>query len=688
MKLVLAEKPSAAQSFAKVLGATKREDGYLEGNGYLVSWCVGHLVELTPPEGYEERYAKWKYSDLPIFPEKWKYQVSSSTRKQFGILKKLMARADVDSLICATDAGREGELIFRLVYHQCGCKKPFERLWVSSMEDSAIRDGFQNLKPSSEYDALYEAALCRERADWLVGMNATRLFSCLYGQTLNVGRVMTPTLAMAVMREAEIFAFKSEPFYTVELTLSDFTATSERMKDKAEATVLAKNCIGAVVTVTKAESKEKAEKPPALYDLTSLQRDANRMLGYTAQQTLDYTQNLYEKKLVTYPRTDSRYLTSDMADMLPALVELVFSTFPIAGVETVPVSAGQVINDQKVSDHHAILPTRELQKCNFSELPKGEFAILQLICTRLLCAVGEPYRYTETQVELDKDGVPFTAQGKQVVQMGWKQFVPRDKEKKEEPIFPELLTGEGLSVHTAEVREGKTTPPKHYTEDTLLHAMETASADEMPEEAERKGLGTPATRAGTIEKLVRIGFLERKGDKKTKYLIPTHKGTALITVMPEQIQSPSMTADWEEKLLMIERQEYDSEGFMQEIKHVISGLVKNYEVIKEAEVIMNESKSVGKCPLCGASVEDRPKGYFCSVRECKFALWKNNRYFESISKTPTSSVVSALLRDGKVKLKGCKSARTGKTYDAIVYMEVSPDGKINFKMEFENGGKK
>ena len=688
MKLVLAEKPSAAQSFAKVLGATKREDGYLEGNGYLVSWCVGHLVELSSPESYDERYAKWKYADLPIFPEQWKYQVSSSTRKQFGILKKLMARADVDSLICATDAGREGELIFRLVYHQCGCKKPFERLWVSSMEDSAIREGFQNLKPSSEYDALYEAALCRERADWLVGMNATRLFSCLYGQTLNVGRVMTPTLAMAVMREAEIFAFKSEPFYTVELTLSDFTATSERIKDKAEAADLAKDCTGAVVTVTKAENKEKAEKPPSLYDLTSLQRDANRVLGYTAQQTLDYTQNLYEKKLVTYPRTDSRYLTSDMADMLPALVELAFSTFPVAGVETVSVFAEQVINDKKVSDHHAILPTRELQKCNFSELPKGELAVLQLICTRLLCAVGEPYRYTETQVELDKDGVPFTAKGKQVVQMGWKQFIPRDKEKKDEPILPELLTGEGLSVHAAEVREGKTTPPKHYTEDTLLHAMETASADEMPKEAERKGLGTPATRAGTIEKLVRIGFLERKGDKKTKYLIPTHKGTALVTVMPEQIQSPSMTADWEEKLLMIERKEYNSENFMQEIKQVISELIKNYQVIQGAEVMMNESKSVGKCPLCGASVEDRPKGYFCSVRECKFALWKNNRYFENIGKTPTSSVVSAMLRDGKVKLKGCKSARTGKTYDAIICMEVAPNGKINFKMEFENGGKK
>ena len=351
-------------------------------------------MELIPPEGYDEKYSKWRREDLPIFPERWRYQVSSGTRKQFGILKKLMERADVDSLICATDAGREGELIFRLVYHQCGCKKPFERLWVSSMEDSAIRDGFQNLKPSSEYDALYEAALCRDRADWLVGMNATRLFSCLYGQTLNVGRVMTPTLAMAVMREAEIMAFHSEPFYTVELTFSDFSATSERMQDKAEATALCKGCIGAVATVTKAESKEKIERPPALYDLTSLQREANRVLGYTAQQTLDYTQNLYEKKLVTYPRTDSRYLTHDMADGLPALVELVFSTFPVSGVEAVPVSVEQVINDKKVSDHHAILPTRELQKCNFSELPKGELAVLQLICTRLLCAVGEPYRYT------------------------------------------------------------------------------------------------------------------------------------------------------------------------------------------------------------------------------------------------------------------------------------------------------
>ena len=364
MKLVLAEKPSVAQSIAKVLDATKREDGYLEGNGYVVSWCVGHLVELSQPEAYDEKYSKWTYADLPIFPEQWKYQVSVNTRKQFGILKKLMARKDVESLVCATDAGREGELIFRLVYHQAGCRKPFERLWISSMEDSAIRAGFEQLKSSVEYDALYEAALCRERADWLVGINATRLFSTLYGQTLNVGRVMTPTLAMVVMREAAISAFRPEPFYTVELALQDFTVSSERIKVKAQAEEVCRNCVGAVLTVTKADNKEKSEKPPALYDLTSLQRDANRVLGFTAQQTLDYTQSLYEKKLVTYPRTDSRYLTSDMENMLPELVPSLFTIFPVNDVKNVPVHAAQVINDKKVSDHHAIIPTKETLKCS------------------------------------------------------------------------------------------------------------------------------------------------------------------------------------------------------------------------------------------------------------------------------------------------------------------------------------
>ena len=690
MKLVLAEKPSVAQSIAKVLGANKREDGYLEGNGYVVSWCVGHLVELAQPEAYDAKYGKWVYADLPIFPADWRYEVSAGTKKQFGILKKLMARDDVASLVCATDAGREGELIFRLVYHKAGCRKPFERLWISSMEDSAIREGFENLRSGTEYDALYEAALCRERADWIVGINATRLFSTLYGQTLNVGRVMTPTLAMAVMREAAIAAFKPEPFYTVQIGLDGFTAASERFKKKSDAEAVSKDC--SVAAVTKAERKEKSEKPPALYDLTSLQRDANRVLGYTAQQTLDYTQNLYEKKLVTYPRTDSRYLTDDMAHNLPDLVNMAFHTFPAPGVDKVPVHAEQVVDNKKVTDHHAIIPTRELQKCNLNELPKGELAILQLISTRLFVAVGDPHRYAETVIELDCGGTAFSAKGKTILHNGWKALARKSgstKSDEKEQVLPSVSVGDEMAVISTEIKEGKTSPPKHYTEDTLLQSMETAGADEMPDEVERKGLGTPATRAGIIEKLVRIGFLERKGDKKTKHLIPTHKGTALVTVMPEQIQSPSMTADWEEKLLLIEKGEYASEDFMDEIKDVIAGLIRNYEVIQDSEVLMSkESNAVGKCPVCGSSVEEKAKAFFCSNRSCKFALWKNNRYFESIGKSMTSTTAQKLLGSGKIKLKGCKSAKTGNTFDATVYMEVFEDGKTRFNMEFDNGGKR
>ena len=690
MKLVLAEKPSVAQSIAKVLGVNKREDGYLEGNGYIVSWCVGHLVELAQPEAYDAKYSKWAYADLPIFPSDWRYEVSAGTKKQFGVLKKLMARDDVTSLVCATDAGREGELIFRLVYHKAGCRKPFERLWISSMEDSAIREGFENLRSGTEYDALYEAALCRERADWIVGINATRLFSTLYGQTLNVGRVMTPTLAMAVMREAAIAAFKPEPFYTVQIDLDGFTASSERFKKKSDAEAVSRGC--SVAAVTKAERKEKSEKPPALYDLTSLQRDANRVLGYTAQQTLDYTQNLYEKKLVTYPRTDSRYLTDDMAHSLPDLVNMAFHTFPSPGVDNVPVHAEQVVDNKKVTDHHAIIPTRELQKCNLNELPKGELAILQLISTRLFVAVGDPHRYAETVIELDCGGTAFSAKGKTILHNGWKALARKSgstKSDEKEQVLSSVSVGDEMAVISTEIKEGKTSPPKHYTEDTLLQSMETAGADEMPDEVERKGLGTPATRAGIIEKLVRIGFLERKGDKKTKHLIPTHKGTALVTVMPEQIQSPSMTADWEEKLLLIEKGEYASEDFMDEIKDVIAGLIRNYEVIQDSEVLMSkESNAVGKCPVCGSSVEEKAKAFFCSNRSCKFALWKNNRYFESIGKSMTSATAQKLLGSGKINLKGCKSAKTGNTFDATVYMEVFEDGKTRFNMEFDNGGKR
>ena len=465
MKLVLAEKPSVAQSIAKVLGATKREDGYIESNGYIVSWCVGHLVELAEPEAYDEKYSKWTYNDLPIFPVNWQYEVSSGTKKQFGILKKLMARDDVASLVCATDAGREGELIFRLVYHKAGCRKPFERLWISSMEDVAIKEGFENLRSGTEYDALYEAALCRERADWIVGINATRLFSTLYGQTLNVGRVMTPTLAMAVMREAAIAAFKPEPFYTVQIGLDGFTASSERYKKKAEAEAVGKGC--SVATVTKAERKEKSEKPPALYDLTSLQRDANRVLGYTAQQTLDYTQNLYEKKLVTYPRTDSRFLTDDMAHSLPDIVNLAFHIFPVEGVDNVPVHAEQVVNNKKVTDHHAIIPTRELQKCNLGELPKGELAILQLISNRLCVAVGGPHRYAETVIELDCGGTAFSAKGKTIVQNGWKALIQKGsstKNDENEQTLPAVSVGDERKVLGSEIKEGKTSPPKHFTD--------------------------------------------------------------------------------------------------------------------------------------------------------------------------------------------------------------------------------
>ena len=547
-KLIVSEKPSVAQAIGKALGITKRHDGYLEGEEYLVSWCVGHLVELAPPDSYDSKLAKWSKADLPILPKEWQYLVSPSTQKQFEVLRSLMVRPDVDQLVCATDAGREGELIFRLVYHQCKCKKPFTRLWISSMEDAAIRDGFAHLKPSTEYDALFKAALCRERADWLVGINATRLFSCLYGQPLNVGRVMTPTLAMTVSREAAIDAFRPEPFYTVLLKMEDCMASSERFKDKSQAEALLAEC------------REKTDRPPALYDLTSLQRDANRLLGYSALQTLDYTQALYEKKRVTYPRTDSRYLTEDMEPGLPDLVRQTAAHFGVTG--EIPIHAKQVINNRKVSDHHAILPTRSMAKADLSSLPAGEANVLRLIAARLLAAVGEPYRYAETTVQMECAGQVFTAKGKTVLAEGWK-------------AVERAVLGETLPILDAQLKEGKTSPPKHFTEDTLLSAMETAGKEDLPEEAERRGIGTPATRAAIIEKLVKKGFLTREGTGKTKNLIPTQKGRELIAVMPETIQSPDMTADWEQKLLQIEQGNLDPETFMNEIEQMVASPGRN-----------------------------------------------------------------------------------------------------------------
>lgn len=692
MKLVLAEKPSVAMSLSKVIGADQRGDGYMEGNGYLVSWCVGHLVELSQPEAYDEKYAKWKYDDLPILPEHWQYQVSASTKKQFGILKKLMQRKDVESLICATDAGREGELIFRLVYHQCGCKKPVERLWISSMEDSAIREGFQKLRPGTEYDALYEAALCRERADWIVGINATRLFSCLYGQTLNVGRVMTPTLAMVVMRDAAIRAFKPESFYSAELKFRDFQAGGERMKEKAEAEKLVAECCQAgSAIITKVEQKEKSEKPPALFDLTSLQREANRQLGFTAQQTLDYTQALYEKKLVTYPRTDSRYLTDDMAPLVPELVSVIQQSFQIQADVPAPVNAAQVINSKKVTDHHAIIPTKTAASYDISSLPSGEQAILTMLAVRLICAVGTPCLYAETVVEAECAGQKFRTKGKTATDIGWRRYAGKPSEEAEKNAgaseLPELSEGMILELARVDLKEGKTSPPKRFTEDLLLSAMESASSDEFPAGVERKGIGTPATRAAIIEKLVQKGFIERRGDKKTKYLCSTDKGNALVTVVPEQIQSPSMTADWEEKLLKIEHGEYDGDAFMGEISSMVSGLVKTYEAVKGADVLMQpERKVIGSCPACGSDVCETAKGWFCRDKNCKFALWKENRFFQTLGKQMTEELAKQLVNQGKARLIHCYSRKSNRYYDTTVHVETGEDGAAAFKLEF--GGKK
>ena len=606
-RLIITEKPSVAQAIAAVLGATAQKNGYLEGNGWRISWCMGHLTGLADASAYNPDYAKWRYDDLPILPEIWQMALNKHKKKRFDVLKKLMNAPDVAEVVNACDAGREGELIFRNVYTLAGCKKPVKRLWISSMEDAAIRKGMENLRPGAAYDCLYQAALCRAKADWLVGINATRLFSVLYHRTLKIGRVMSPTLALIVRREAEIDNFQPAPFYTVQLALPDFTAMSARMADKAAAEQLKNACQGAVATVKQVEHKDKTEKPPALYDLTTLQRDANRLLGFTAQQTLDYLQNLYEKKLCTYPRTDSRFLTSDMAAGLPELVQCTADAMPFAaGMETI-CHVQAVINDKKVTDHHAIIPTRNLQGSDLSALPVGERAILELVALRLLCAVTGPYIYTETAAEVACAGAVFTAKGRTVKQPGWRALDAayrsslKNEELDNEPkSLPKLAEGQELPVADVAVKEGKTTPPKHFTEDTLLSAMETAGAKEMPENkvncsvgakegdpdhGEHKGLGTPATRAGILEKLVSTGFLERQKGKKAVHLMPSRDAVSLIAVLPEQLQSPRLTAEWEHQLGEIERGTLSPEEFMTGICAMLKELV-------------------GTCPRCGGEIAE------------------------------------------------------------------------------------
>ena len=691
MKLVITEKPSVARSIAAVLGASEKKKGYLEGNGYWVSWCVGHLVELATPSAYDERYAKWRLEDLPILPQDWQYTVIESTKTPFSVLCTLMNDSRVTSIICATDAGREGELIFRLVYSLCGCTKPVKRLWISSLEGAAIAEGFRNLRSASEYDPLYHAALCRAQADWLVGINATRLYSIQYHQLLNIGRVMTPTLALLVEREAQIQAFRSTPFYTVRLDCGSLTAASERLTERAEAEQIAALCDGKEARVSKLEQKEHLEQPPRLYDLTSLQRDANRLLGYTAQQTLDYAQSLYEKKLASYPRTDSRYLTSHMEESTKALVKIVSKTFPFTKELPVSCNLSQVIDNSKVSDHHALIPTASITGYDLSSLPAGERSILTMLVTRLLCAVGTPCRIHETAVTLECEGVSFFAKGKQIVDLGWKAIekayrntlksVPAEETDAQE--LPPLNDQMTFLPVTTSVHEGKTAPPKSYTEAMLLSAMENAGAEELPDDAEHKGLGTPATRAGIIEKLVKTGQIERKQSKKGCVLLPTQKGVSLITILPEALQSPLLTAEWEQQLKQIERSELEPALFLQEITEMVRGLVQNSHSVPENNVLFaEESQMIGVCPRCGSAVVERPKGFLCSSRDCRFALWRENPFFAAKKKELTAVIASALLKEGRAFVKGLYSSKSGTTYDAIIVLEDSGGPYVNFKLEF------
>ena len=648
--------------------------------GWLVSWCIGHLAGLAEPAVYNPDYDKWRREDLPILPESWRFTIGKDKREQFDILRTLLRREDVSEVVNACDAGREGELIFRTAYHLAGCSKPVKRLWISSMEDSAIREGFAHLRPGSDYDGLHQAALCRQKADWLVGINATRLFSVLYGRTLNIGRVMSPTLAMIAQREAEIAAFEPVPFYTVELTCGGMTVTGDRLDSKAEAEAIAAACEGGTATVRAVERKEKTERPPALYDLTTLQRDANRILGYTAQQTLDYLQALYEKKLCTYPRTDSRYLTDDMENTVPALAS---AAAMICGV-SVPgaVLSAQVCDSAKVSDHHAIVPTVSAAGADLSALPVGEREILRLVSLEVVRAVCPSHRYAETAVTVECGGHSFTAKGKTVLELGWRACVKPVKDA----LLPDgLAQGQGLAVEAVQVKEGRTAPPRHFTEDTILASMESAGAEDMPDDAERRGIGTPATRAAILEKLVATGLVERKKAKKITNLLPTQAGSSLVAVLPEALQSPLLTADWEQRLGQVERGELSGEDFMGDIAAMVKELVETYRPVPGAQALFPSAReAVGPCPRCGGAVVEAKKGFFCENRECRFALWKDCKFFAAKKKTLTKPIATALLSKGRVKLTGCFSEKTGKTYDATVVLEDDGE-RASYKLVFGHG---
>ena len=689
-RLVIAEKPSVAQTIAAALGIKGKQDGYIEGGGYLISWCVGHLVQLAEAAAYGEQYKKWSFDSLPILPEEWQYAVDPDKGKQFKTIKELMHRADVSEVVNACDAGREGELIFRFVYEVAGCKKPMRRLWISSMEDGAIKAGFASLKDGRDYGALFASALCRAKADWLIGINATRLFSCLYGKTLNVGRVQTPTLKMLTDRDAAISHFQKEKYYHVRLDLSGADAASERISDKAEADALKGACEAGKAVCVSLTREKKTAAPPKLFDLTSLQRETNRIFGYTAKQTLDLAQSLYEKRLLTYPRTDSSFLTDDMGGTAADIIALLCEKLPfMAGADFTPEIA-KVLDSKKVSDHHAIIPTMELAKADPDALPESERNILTLAGARLLLATAEPHIYEAVTAVFSCAGTDFTARGKTVLAEGWKELERRyratlkDKPEAEDGenadvTLPELSEGQGFPNPAAKVTEHTTTPPKPHSEASLLSAMERAGNGDTDPDAERRGLGTPATRAAVIEKLVKGGFVERKG----KQLLPTKDGINLVCVLPDTLTSPQLTAEWENNLTQIAKGKADPAAFMEGIEDMARELVKTYPFLSDdkAQMFKPEREALGSCPRCGSPVYEGKKNYYCSNKECSFTMWKNDRFFEERKVTFTPKIAAALLQSGKVNVKKLYSPKTGKTYDGTIVLADTGGKYVNYRIE-------
>ena len=685
MKLVIAEKPSAAQSYAKALNITAKKSGYFEGNGYIITWCIGHLAGLADAAAYDEKYAVWKYEDLPILPEKWQFAINKGKENQYKVVSGLMNRNDITEIINGCDAGREGELIFRFVYNMCGCKKPYFRLWISSMEESAIREGFNNLKDGREYDNLYNSALCRAKADWIIGINATRLFTSLYRKHLNIGRVQTPTLAMIAERDSKISMFRKEKYYTVEIDGGNIKAVSDKISDKDEAQNLQAACHERQAVCISAVKEKKKTGAPKLFDLTTLQREANRIFGYTAKQTLDYAQSLYEKKLITYPGTDSRYLTDDMHNTVMKIVHIASKFAPFSNCTDFKPDTFCLFNNEKVSDHHAIIPTAEIENISLAEIPNGESNILHLIMCKLLCAVNSPYEYETITAVLECGGVQFTAKGKIILFEGWKnieqlfkRYIHSDTDRAEDVFC--ITKGETVTV-SSEVKEGYTSPPKAFTEDTLLSSMETAGAAETTDEAERKGLGTPATRAAIIEKLVQTGFAERKG----KSIVATHNGISLVSVLPEKLTSPILTSDWENNLAEIAKGNYPPEQFMKGIEDLTRELVTTYSFITDEDraIFRAPREVIGICPRCGSDVHESKNNFYCANKSCKFVMWKNDRFFTSKRKEITKKMASDLLAKGRTKVKGLYSEKKDKTYDADVVLIDSNDKYVHFRLDFD-----